>query len=77
MQLRNSRGHTLQCSHYLPSSIPEDTSLPCVIYCHGNRYLHIVEHSTLEKVPESQSFTALILDMFLISDNLSYLYSLR
>ncbi|CAK9320831.1 unnamed protein product [Citrullus colocynthis] len=36
LELRNSRGHTLQCSHYLPSSIPEDTSLPCVIYCHGN-----------------------------------------
>ncbi|KAL4020304.1 hypothetical protein IC575_019075 [Cucumis melo] len=36
LELRNSRGHTLQCSHYLPSSIPEDTPLPCVIYCHGN-----------------------------------------
>ncbi|XP_023544165.1 uncharacterized protein LOC111803820 [Cucurbita pepo subsp. pepo] len=36
LELRNLRGHTLQCSHYLPSSIPEDTHLPCVIYCHGN-----------------------------------------
>ncbi|KAD7117992.1 hypothetical protein E3N88_05260 [Mikania micrantha] len=36
LQLRNSRGHTLRCSHYLPSPFPEDTSLPCVVYCHGN-----------------------------------------
>ncbi|XP_024961606.1 uncharacterized protein LOC112502029 isoform X2 [Cynara cardunculus var. scolymus] len=35
-QLRNGRGHTLRCSHYMPSSFPDDTSLPCVIYCHGN-----------------------------------------
>ncbi|BBH00596.1 alpha/beta-Hydrolases superfamily protein [Prunus dulcis] len=36
-QLTNARGHTLRCSHYLPSPFPEDASLPCVIYCHGNR----------------------------------------
>ena len=41
LQLRNQRGHTLQCSHYLPSPLPEDTPLPCVIYCHGNRFLRI------------------------------------
>ncbi|MCH83781.1 esterase/lipase domain protein, partial [Trifolium medium] len=35
-QLKNDRGYTLKCSHYLPSPFPEDTSLPCVIYCHGN-----------------------------------------
>ncbi|THF98457.1 hypothetical protein TEA_006720 [Camellia sinensis var. sinensis] len=35
-KLRNQRGHTLQCSHYVPSPFPEDTPLPCVIYCHGN-----------------------------------------
>ncbi|KAI9109153.1 hypothetical protein K1719_019776 [Acacia pycnantha] len=29
-------GGNLQCSHYLPSPFPEDSSLPCVIYCHGN-----------------------------------------
>ncbi|KAJ6991792.1 hypothetical protein NC653_015208 [Populus alba x Populus x berolinensis] len=34
--LTNARGHTLRCSHYLPSPFPEDTPLPCVIYCHGN-----------------------------------------
>lgn len=28
----------MQCSHYLPSPLPEDISLPCVVYCHGNRY---------------------------------------
>ncbi|XP_075666879.1 uncharacterized protein LOC142636512 [Castanea sativa] len=36
LELKNARGHTLLCSHYLPSPIPEDTPLPCVIYCHGN-----------------------------------------
>ncbi|XP_028106983.1 uncharacterized protein LOC114306028 isoform X2 [Camellia sinensis] len=36
-QLRNQRGHTLQCSHYVGSPFPEDTPLPCVVYCHGNR----------------------------------------
>ncbi|XP_027363794.1 uncharacterized protein LOC113871133 isoform X2 [Abrus precatorius] len=36
LELKNSRGYTLQCSHYLPSPFPEDISLPCVIYCHGN-----------------------------------------
>lgn len=39
LQLTNARGHTLHCSHYLPSPFPEDASLPCVIYCHGNRYV--------------------------------------
>lgn len=36
LELRNARGHKLLCSHYLPSPFPEDTPLPCVIYCHGN-----------------------------------------
>ncbi|XP_061954693.1 uncharacterized protein LOC133676910 isoform X2 [Populus nigra] len=36
LELTNARGHTLRCSHYLPSPLPEDTHLPCVIYCHGN-----------------------------------------
>ncbi|MCO5591029.1 hypothetical protein L7F22_045005 [Adiantum nelumboides] len=36
IEIRNSRGYLLQCSHYLPSIIPEATKLPCVIYCHGN-----------------------------------------
>ncbi|KAL3820867.1 hypothetical protein ACJIZ3_006772 [Penstemon smallii] len=35
-QLSNERGHTLRCSHYFPSQFPDDTPLPCVIYCHGN-----------------------------------------
>ncbi|KAL6567590.1 hypothetical protein OROGR_001258 [Orobanche gracilis] len=35
-QLRNERGHTLKCSHYAPSKIPDDSPLPCVVYCHGN-----------------------------------------
>lgn len=32
----NSRGHKLQCSHYMPVTVPEGKALPCVIYCHGN-----------------------------------------
>ncbi|XP_009108297.1 uncharacterized protein LOC103833996 isoform X1 [Brassica rapa] len=37
LELTNSRGHTLRCSHYIPSSSLENTTpLPCVIYCHGN-----------------------------------------
>eukprot|EP00262_Sarcandra_glabra_P020578 TRINITY_DN8261_c0_g4_i1.p1 TRINITY_DN8261_c0_g4~~TRINITY_DN8261_c0_g4_i1.p1 ORF type:complete len:199 (+),score=24.35 TRINITY_DN8261_c0_g4_i1:189-785(+) len=36
LELRNGRGHGLQCSHYVPSPFPENTLLPCVIYCHGN-----------------------------------------
>ncbi|KAJ8498762.1 hypothetical protein OPV22_009314 [Ensete ventricosum] len=36
LELTNGRGHTLQCSHYVPSFVPESTALPCVIYCHGN-----------------------------------------
>ncbi|CAL1352011.1 unnamed protein product [Linum trigynum] len=36
LELTNARGHTLRCSHYVPSPFPDDTPLPCVIYCHGN-----------------------------------------
>ncbi|ERN19061.1 hypothetical protein AMTRI_Chr10g8190 [Amborella trichopoda] len=36
LELTNGRGHVLQCSHYVPSPFPENTPLPCVIYCHGN-----------------------------------------
>ncbi|XP_022724361.1 uncharacterized protein LOC111281055 isoform X2 [Durio zibethinus] len=36
LELTNARGHMLRCSHYMPSPYPEETSLPCVIYCHGN-----------------------------------------
>ncbi|XP_074589519.1 uncharacterized protein LOC141845342 isoform X2 [Curcuma longa] len=36
LELKNGRGHTLKCSHYVPYSIPENTVLPCVVYCHGN-----------------------------------------
>ncbi|KAL6497646.1 hypothetical protein OROHE_027079 [Orobanche hederae] len=36
LELRNERGHTLKCSHYVPSKIPDDSPLPCVVYCHGN-----------------------------------------
>ncbi|KAI3456623.1 hypothetical protein Pfo_013286 [Paulownia fortunei] len=32
----NERGHTLRCSHYVPSQFSDDSPLPCVIYCHGN-----------------------------------------
>ncbi|CAI9087081.1 OLC1v1021062C3 [Oldenlandia corymbosa var. corymbosa] len=36
LELKNERGHTLQCSHYVPSPFPDGTRLPCVVYCHGN-----------------------------------------
>ncbi|XP_057433525.1 uncharacterized protein LOC130726300 [Lotus japonicus] len=36
LELKNARGYTLQCSHYLPSPFPGDVPLPCVVYCHGN-----------------------------------------
>ncbi|KAL8461759.1 hypothetical protein ACS0TY_033022 [Phlomoides rotata] len=36
LELSNERGHTLRCSHYVPSQYPDDSPLPCVIYCHGN-----------------------------------------
>ncbi|KAF0935351.1 hypothetical protein E2562_032046 [Oryza meyeriana var. granulata] len=36
LELTNARDLTIKCSHYVPAFIPENTSLPCVIYCHGN-----------------------------------------
>ncbi|KAM3292558.1 hypothetical protein ACQJBY_036353 [Aegilops geniculata] len=36
LEVVNSQGKNLQCSHYKPAVIPEGTALPCVIYCHGN-----------------------------------------
>ncbi|XP_020272371.1 uncharacterized protein LOC109847549 isoform X2 [Asparagus officinalis] len=36
LEIRNSQGNVLQCSHYVPAEVPEGTTLPCVIYCHGN-----------------------------------------
>ncbi|KAK6913861.1 hypothetical protein RJ641_021182 [Dillenia turbinata] len=36
LEVKNSRGDTLQCSHYAPIVSPQEKPLPCVIYCHGN-----------------------------------------
>ncbi|KAJ7954977.1 Alpha/beta-Hydrolases superfamily protein [Quillaja saponaria] len=36
LEIKNSRGDVLQCSHYMPIISPEGKPLPCVIYCHGN-----------------------------------------
>ncbi|CAI9771017.1 unnamed protein product [Fraxinus pennsylvanica] len=36
LEVVNSRGDTIQCSHYMPIGRPEGCVLPCVIYCHGN-----------------------------------------
>ncbi|KAL5065313.1 hypothetical protein RYX36_027050 [Vicia faba] len=36
VELKNSRGDVLQCSHYVPIVSAEGKPLPCVIYCHGN-----------------------------------------
>ncbi|XP_047321542.1 uncharacterized protein LOC124925551 [Impatiens glandulifera] len=36
IEITNKRGYALQCSHYVPEPFPDDTALPCVVYCHGN-----------------------------------------
>ncbi|KAF5738602.1 hypothetical protein HS088_TW13G01503 [Tripterygium wilfordii] len=36
LEVKNSRGDVLRCSHYVPIASPEGKALPCVIYCHGN-----------------------------------------
>lgn len=36
LEVKNSRGDTLKCSHYMPIIYLEGKPLPCVIYCHGN-----------------------------------------
>ncbi|MED6188577.1 hypothetical protein PIB30_087209 [Stylosanthes scabra] len=36
VEVKNSRGDVLKCSHYVPIISPEGKPLPCVIYCHGN-----------------------------------------
>lgn len=36
VEVKNSRGDVLQCSHYMPIVSPDGKPLPCVIYCHGN-----------------------------------------
>ncbi|KAL7212308.1 hypothetical protein ACSBR2_015064 [Camellia fascicularis] len=36
LQVTNSRGDVLQCSHYMPFVRPEGKALPYVIYSHGN-----------------------------------------
>ncbi|KAJ0724573.1 putative acylglycerol lipase [Helianthus annuus] len=36
IEIKNSRGDVLKCSHYVPIVSPEGKPLPCVIYCHGN-----------------------------------------
>ncbi|XP_052735431.1 uncharacterized protein LOC108341203 isoform X2 [Vigna angularis] len=36
VEIKNSHGDILQCSHYMPIVSPDGKSLPCVIYCHGN-----------------------------------------
>ncbi|GER39768.1 alpha/beta-Hydrolases superfamily protein, partial [Striga asiatica] len=37
IDLRKERGHALKCSHYIPLQLLDNSPLPCVIYCHGNR----------------------------------------
>ncbi|XP_074296146.1 uncharacterized protein LOC141623884 [Silene latifolia] len=36
IEIKNSRGDVLQCSHYITLANPDGKALPCVIYCHGN-----------------------------------------
>lgn len=42
LQVKNSRGDVLLCSHYMPVVPPEGKTLPCVIYCHGNRLVILI-----------------------------------
>lgn len=49
LQLTNGRGHTLRCSHYVPSPFLEDTPLPCVVYCHGNRCVMAIGDNSLSR----------------------------
>jgi len=35
LELTNSRGHELMCSHFLPARLP-NARRPCVVYLHGN-----------------------------------------
>ncbi|VFQ79826.1 unnamed protein product [Cuscuta campestris] len=39
LEVKNIRGDTLKCSHYMPIIYLEGKPLPCVIYCHGNRFV--------------------------------------
>ncbi|GER43357.1 alpha/beta-Hydrolases superfamily protein [Striga asiatica] len=34
---RNERGHALKCSHCIPLQLLDNSPLPYVIFCHGNR----------------------------------------
>jgi len=36
LQLRNPRGHLLECSHFQPAATDNEQKLPCVIFCHGS-----------------------------------------
>lgn len=36
LELKNSRGMTLKCSHFVPVDIPLGDRYPCVVYVHGN-----------------------------------------
>lgn len=36
LEVKNTRGDVLKCSHYMPIKCPEGKQLPCVVYCHGN-----------------------------------------
>lgn len=40
LQVKNGKGLLLHCSHYILDHIPDGNPLPCVIYCHGNRYIY-------------------------------------
>ena len=60
-QITNSKGQVLQCSHYVPMAIPEDTKLPCVIYCHGNRLVtYVLTITIFVCFPISHSFVIVL-----------------
>merc|ERR1740138_913399 len=65
IQLTNSRGHVLECSHFRPYDVPPgcgmardangrlcegDGKVPCVIYLHGNRSSRLEALDTLHEL---------------------------
>ncbi|XP_010278885.1 PREDICTED: uncharacterized protein LOC104612914 isoform X2 [Nelumbo nucifera] len=60
LQVTNSRGNVLQCSHYVPDVIPEGKALPCVIYCHGNSLMYGAEDPSIAGMVLDSPFSDLV-----------------
>ncbi|KAG5039019.1 hypothetical protein JHK86_019859 [Glycine max] len=60
VEIKNSRGDVLQCSHYLPIVSPEGKPLPCVIYCHGNSLMYGAEDPSIAGMVLDSPFSDLV-----------------